>query len=179
MSLEPLRNGVTWTLLALAALVYGGVSPRQSAAQTDPRPAVVGGACEDARYNSLLGTPLNSMGDLEHKYFVALDEDCRKHKRDQAAAVAASVEAYSPCVHPPYTALVAAKTPALMTDREYRYFVAVDRECATYKNAGGTATPAAAAEPQAQQRMPSLGRQWVTALAVLASLIGTVLASRE
>ena len=158
---------------ALAALVCAGAFAGDSAAQATPQPVAVGGVCDEARYKTLVATPFSTMGDEEHKYFLDLDGKCREHKRQLAATVAASAAAYNACAHPPYTALLA-NTPADMAEREYNYFLVIDRECAAYRAAAGGTPPA---EPEAQQgnALPGPERRFVTVVTVLGSIIATLL----
>ena len=162
-------------VVAMSTLVWTGGLPSGSAAQAGAQPVAVGGACESERYKSLLQTPFASMGTVEYPYFVSLDADCRKHKRDVAAVVAGSPDASNACIHPPYAAL-RSKAPRDMTKREYDYFIVVDRECEAYhayvKKTGGT-PPAQPAQP----RRPSAGRQFLMGLTVLGSIIATLVAS--
>lgn len=155
--------------MVLLALAWAGASAAESAAQTAPPPVVVGGACEEAQYKTLAATPISTMGDREHAYFLDLDGKCRAHKRALAGAIAGSAE-YDACVHPPYVALLAAKPPADMTKREYAYFVPVDRECAAFRQAGG-------APPAPQLEKPSPARQFLMGFTVLGSIIATLVAS--
>jgi hypothetical protein len=170
MSSKARRIASCRIVLAVVALTCVGVLASDSAAQAAQPPVAVGGACEDARYKALLQTDIGSRGDGEHAYFLALDNLCREHKRQLAGAVAGSVESYNACAHAPYADLAAAKTPAGMTNREYAYFVVVDRECTAYKEKGGKTR---------RQAGPSPGRQFVTSLAVIGSIIATVVASLQ
>jgi hypothetical protein len=132
----------------------------------------VGGACENERYEALLGTGFAALSDEQYRYFLVLDQACRMHKRDVAATVAGSPDAANPCIHEPYKT-IAAKAPASMTEREHAYFREVRPECTAYTQAIG----AAAAPGPATISGPSLGQRFLTSVAVLGSLVATLVAS--
>ena len=161
-----LRSG-----LATIALVWAGTAAtRQAAAQTGPGAVGVGGACENERYEALLQAGLAALNEEQYRYFLALDEACRMHKRDIAATVAGSPDAANPCIHEPYKRL-AAKEPANMMGREYAYFREVDRECTAYTQANRAT---ADSDPPLG---PSWRRRFLTSVAVVGSIVATLVAS--
>lgn len=160
-------------ILATAALVWAVACADQAAAQSAPEPVAVGGACEVPRYKTLLQTPISGMGHVEYTYFVGLDSACRTHKRGLAETLAGSAAHFNVCAHTPYANLLP-KAPSAMSQREYDYFVVVDRECAEHKAAAVGQAPAQQAQGIG---IPSPGRQLLTGLIVVGGIIATLVAS--
>jgi hypothetical protein len=165
MSEKARRRAGVQIALTLAALSWAGPFACEAAAQAAapaPQPAQVAaqdGDCGNARYQALLQTPFATMGKEEFGDFLLMDAECRAEERTRAGTTAI-------CAHKRYADLLAAKKPADMTEREYNYFVAVDRECAGQADAPAPAT-----------RQPSGLRQLLTGGAVLVAIIVTALAS--
>lgn len=169
MFMTLLRRAGFRTALGLAGLAWM-VLGAQAAAQT-PGPVAVGGACEDERYEALLGAGFAAMSEEQYRYFLVLDQACRMHKRDVAATVAGSPDAANPCIHEPYKT-IAAKAPTSMSSREHGYFREVNPECKAYMQARG---PVAGPAPTSSG--PSAGQRLLTSVVMLGSIVATLVAS--